>query len=378
MKKKPPVTPLICAAIIVLLSLLSCGVEPSAPTVVGSDESSSHATESPDEKGMDPMSGSADATGQNGTDQTASAEDKDADADLSEGKDQDIDLDIAECKGKAIWGLRSETEFFTPLGANPLALQQTSSNSFSFYLDRFRQFSAAGQGPYHNATNYGVKILPVEVKPGAWYWRAIGVHHLLANENRSKHHLYVEALDAQGQQIRDPNLFAALYSSDTGVEANSMRLDKPLNEPAGNQPMYKGTRIFVGMQRAGDLQNFPSERVVGIHSEHDDEPLPDGEIYNSYGHHSFYVVFQLTQMPKRVLTVEGVGIAGEQVVLTSSSGNTIEAESVVAGRALFKNLEESSYFLTYEDHPEDRFPLPYTPNQKTKAVTLRLDASACP
>ncbi len=372
MNQKPPTNSFLSATTFVLFLGFSCGVEPSEPNVIGSESTSPDSAAAQD----------GDADGENSANSASSedataekAQDKDFDSDL---QPDDSDLSVGECQGKVVWGLRSETEKFVPLGANPLQLQQTSNQPFSFYLDRFREFSAAGQGAYHDAASYGVKVLPVSVRPGSWYWRAVGVHHLLANENRSKHHLFVEVLDAEGQQIRDPNLFAALYSSESGVEATSMRLDKPLNEPAGNQPMYKGSIIFVGMQRAGDLQNLPSERVVGIHSEHDDEPLPDGEIYNSFGHHSFYVVFQLTQVPKWELAVEGAGIDRKQVRLTNALGREVAAETGSSGVAVFKNLDEDSYNLSYLGYPQNPFPISFAANHKSKAVSLRLDSTDCP
>ena len=66
--------------------------------------------------------------------------------------------------------------------------------------------------------------------------------------------------------------------------------DKPDNEPAANVEMYGGQIVWVEL--GGD--DVPSERVAGMHTAHADEPGPGGENWNSYGHHSFYVVFQRT------------------------------------------------------------------------------------
>jgi hypothetical protein len=72
-------------------------------------------------------------------------------------------------------------------------------------------------------------------------------------------------------------------------------LDKPDSEPAGNIAMFKGQIVSVWMNGlAGDATD-KSDRLENIHTNHPDEPLPDGELWNTIGHHSFYVIFQRTR-----------------------------------------------------------------------------------
>ena len=41
----------------------------------------------------------------------------------------------------------------------------------------------------------------------------------------------------------------------------------------------------------------PSDAVENLHTRHADEAGPGGELWNSIGHHSFYIQYQLTVAP---------------------------------------------------------------------------------
>jgi len=58
--------------------------------------------------------------------------------------------------------------------------------------------------------------------------------------------------------------------------------------------MHFGQVVSVWIKGLGRDANEKSDRVENIHTTHPDEPLPDGSLLNTLGHHSFYVVFQRT------------------------------------------------------------------------------------
>lgn len=149
------------------------------------------------------------------------------------------------------------------------------------------------QSADNSAAAYDVRIEEADLPPDALYWRAIGIHHLTPTENRSNHHTYVECLDEQGHRVRQPNLRIGWTwtGRSEDEDAPPVRLDKPDNEPAGNVPIQSGVQMAVWIQGDG----LPSDRVVNLHTHHADEPTATGELWNTIGHHSFYVVFQRTR-----------------------------------------------------------------------------------
>jgi len=161
------------------------------------------------------------------------------------------------------------------------------------YNQQFLRHIAQTDTAANNAATYDVRILPAEVEPGASYWRIIGVHHLKPSENRGRHHAFIDVLDEDGHRVTDPNLY--VYWSWKGrtpdQKAPPKPLDKPATEPAGNLPIQRGMELELWIQGDGS----PSERVQNLHARHADEPAANGELWNSLGHHSFYVVFQRTR-----------------------------------------------------------------------------------
>jgi len=139
-------------------------------------------------------------------------------------------------------------------------------------------------------TQYGVQVAPASITAGSPGWKIIGVHHLAPEENQSRHNALIEVLDENGQRIKDPNLRIgwswAGRSSDQA--APPKLLDKPDHEPAGDVPIEKGMDLEIWIEGDG----CPSDRVSKLSTHHDDEPGPNGELWNTIGHHSFYVVFQ--------------------------------------------------------------------------------------
>ena len=52
--------------------------------------------------------------------------------------------------------------------------------------------------------------------------------------------------------------------------------------------MYGGQKLEVWV----DGRGIPSDIVTNLHTDHPDEPAPSGELWNTKGHHSFYLKFQ--------------------------------------------------------------------------------------
>lgn len=135
----------------------------------------------------------------------------------------------------------------------------------------------------NSAAGYGVSVRPAPVTTGETYWQVVGIHHLTPEENRSRHNIFVDALDEQGQRIRD--LQIGWNWEGNGDTPAPRRLDKPANEPGCDIPLFDGVfRLWV--------VGAPSDEAFGFHYRHADEPATNGELLNTFGHHSFYVVFQ--------------------------------------------------------------------------------------
>jgi hypothetical protein len=140
------------------------------------------------------------------------------------------------------------------------------------YIENF-----LGNPGQNNAKSYGVAIMPINAQ--GWYWKVIGVHHLTGTENNGNHHIYCDILDAFGRRINGARL--KLY-----VPFQNDRLatiDKPEHEPGTNFPLHVGELGVLSVE-GGQL---PTESVTGLRIDHADESPG-----NTWGHHSFYVVFQ--------------------------------------------------------------------------------------
>lgn len=132
----------------------------------------------------------------------------------------------------------------------------------------------------NDASAYGVTIVPVEAAPGAAYWRVIRVHHLTPDENHGNHNIYLDALDEAGGRA-----FGAQARVTWPDGEQTLTIEKPLNEPGANFPMWKWQICAV------EMLGLPSDRVENLHTGHPDEPPGLG---NTLFHHSFEAVFQRT------------------------------------------------------------------------------------
>jgi hypothetical protein len=131
---------------------------------------------------------------------------------------------------------------------------------------------------------YGVTIERVS---GGLVWRA-EVRHLTPDENRGKSGVYIDAFNEQGQRVEGAHV-RFNRSAASLVEYRALDKRGPLELGHGMIEMYINDTIGVSM--VGGL----SDIVWGMHTRHPDELGPGGEIWNSWGHHSFKVTFRLTQ-----------------------------------------------------------------------------------
>ncbi|MEZ4673992.1 MAG: N-acetylmuramidase domain-containing protein [Caldilineaceae bacterium] len=183
-----------------------------------------------------------------------------------------------------------------------MSFQHTTYNST--FLNQMR---SVGE-PHLPDPKFGVRMQPVAVAAGTPYWRIIGVHHLTPEENGSRHNAFVEVLDEQGNRVRNPNVKIGWTWEGRSEPDLTSPLDKRDEEPAGDVPIEKGMRLALWLTGDG----MPSDRVANLHYEHDDEKTADGQTWNSFGHHSFYVVFQRATAAQSAVTGGGEGGNGHR------------------------------------------------------------------
>jgi hypothetical protein len=117
--------------------------------------------------------------------------------------------------------------------------------------------------------------------------------------------------------------------------------------------MHFGQVVSVWINGTRPDAQDKSDQVENIHTAHPDEPLPDGTLLNSVGHHSFYVVFQRTR--KGTTVANGV-IRGQVDRGQGHRIRLLHANQVVAEQALdeslsfkFENLPFGVYRLEIVD-----------------------------
>lgn len=140
-----------------------------------------------------------------------------------------------------------------------------------------RWLALPAQQPVNEAVQYGVNVVRAGT-PSAW--RCIGVYRLAPDENTGKHNVFVDVLDDNGNRTRIPSVNWTWYMD---APTQVARLDKPDDEPAADFPINKQDTITLCI----DGDGLPSDSVGGIHTRHNDEGAG-----NTYGHFSYYVVFQ--------------------------------------------------------------------------------------
>jgi hypothetical protein len=203
----------------------------------------------------------------------------------------------------------------------------------------------------NDAQAYGVTIVPATVALGAWYWQAVRVHHLTPAENGGNHHLYLDILDPA--TAPDPgSLGGRVYGARARITWEGgeqiVTIDKPLNEPGTNLPLWKGQVCDVIALGLPGVE-LPSDRVTGMHTGH-----PDEGTGNTLFHHSFSVTYLKVLNPDVVYTdsvVYGVihHAAGRTAQLMRS--DTVVATQVVAADETFRfaSLGAGEYVVAVAD-----------------------------
>lgn len=188
-----------------------------------------------------------------------------------------------------------------------------------------------GEMQGNQAGAYGVTVKAADVRAGERYWKAVQIRHLPPDENRGRHHVFVDALDEHGQRAADPKLRIGWtwVGRRADERADPVRLDKPANEPMGNVPINSGQIMSVSMLGDG----IPSDLVHGMHTKWADEMGRDGVAGNTMGHHSFQVVFQ------RVASTPSTGSGGDTSTGSGSEGSGDNTELSVEVAQLLVDVE---------------------------------------
>lgn len=194
------------------------------------------------------------------------------------------------------------------------------------------------QDVINDATAYGVSVVAADVPPGASYWRAVRVHHLTPEENHGNHHIFLDALNEAGNRVSGAKARVAWPGGE-----QTITVDKPLNEPGANFPLWKWQVASVQML------DLPSDQVVNLHTGHPDEPPGAG---NTLFHHSFQVDFQraIKEATAGGSTVSGMvsNGAGRQVLLTLDGEIVARSAVDTAGEYRFENVAAGEYVLVVE------------------------------
>src|SRR5262245_6251743 len=115
------------------------------------------------------------------------------------------------------------------------------------YNPRFLENAKSSSDPITPEAKYEIRIVRADVAEGESYWRVIGVHHLLPEENFSNHNIFLEALDEQGNRIKTPIPFAGWTweGRRANERADPTPLDKGDNEAAGNISIGSNQTVSV-------------------------------------------------------------------------------------------------------------------------------------
>jgi len=149
----------------------------------------------------------------------------------------------------------------------------------TFYTRKWIAAAKNGFLPNNDAASYGVTVEKA-TQPSEYYWRVIGVRHLTGFENNGNHHIYCDVLDTNGNRANGARLH--ISTSHTAI------IDKPENEPGTNFPMWSDRPVSVRVDWPVNGLAVPSDVVSGMHF-----GWPDEDQGNTWGHHSFFCVFQL-------------------------------------------------------------------------------------
>jgi hypothetical protein len=166
------------------------------------------------------------------------------------------------------------------------------------------------------------------------YWRVIGVHHLTGAENMGNHHVYADVLDEEGRRLAGARLMLMQKDSAPVFAV----IDKPAHEAGTNFPLWKADKASVGVLWPQE-NPLASEQVIGLSTGHADE-----EVGNTLFHHSYYVVFQRTEIPP-----DGGGSAEHG---GTSSALSLEDTIRLVGQPLIIPLNPEAMFYKFAKEKE--------------------------
>ena len=216
-----------------------------------------------------------------------------------------------------------------------------------------RPSSVVGRGTgireiVNDAISYGVAVTPAAAMPGAPYWQATRIHHLTPEENGSKHHLYLDVVDPALISAANPigRVRGARLKITWDGGEQTVEVDKPLNEPGANFPMWAGQVCsVVALGLPG--QELPSDQVVGLHTGHPDEP-PGNTLFQ----HSFQITFQRGQGSGHVVrgSISGVVRNGaSRTALLIRDGQQVASVVIgLDGAFRFTGLTAGEYVVAVE------------------------------
>ncbi len=210
---------------------------------------------------------------------------------------------------------------------------------------RTRTLTRGFPPPENNAAAYGITLEEAKVAPGTEYWRVMRIYHLAQNENKGRHHIFMDALSPEGARLRNSRV---RITWDGGEQI--VAIDKPDNEPGANFPMWKWQ---VCSMRMSDL---PSDVVHGLSTNHPDEPLPGGgQSGNTLFHHSFLVVFQKVVAAQSTGTLSG-RVENSRDGLTAElwrDGASMESTPVAADGTFTFKVNAGQYEVRLDDQRQN-------------------------
>ena len=152
-----------------------------------------------------------------------------------------------------------------------------------FIYKSYRQQFLESDQVVNDASLYSIEIEAAHVPEGAWYWKIIGIHHLMPKENDGKNNLFMEALDENGQRVKQKAAWT-WEGRRPDEAAPPISLDQPETGPAGT------LAVWINQTISAWIEHEYSDAITNVHTRHPNEPIG-----NTTGHHSFYVVWQWTK-----------------------------------------------------------------------------------
>jgi hypothetical protein len=102
----------------------------------------------------------------------------------------------------------------------------------------------------------GVVLEPAAVEPAEAHWRLVEARWADEDQSQGLHHIFLEALDAQGQRV----LGQPVIVSEPGGTVTVIIEDKPFPEYGANVAMWS----MLGSYSAEVGGGLPSDRIVGM------------------------------------------------------------------------------------------------------------------